>query len=364
MSYIEVAKHYKSKGLSIIPINSNKKPLYLWYLFTTKIASDSEIEEMFKNSFGIGVITGEVSCPKEDYALLVVDIDVKNFNSNITYEQICNSIPKELLDKLFIVRTRSGGFHWYFYTPGLVGGNKKYAMRYTSEEERLVNPKEKVLVLIENRKNGGFVVSIPTEGYKLVSDVNKIPYLTLEESVAIEDAMCSFNSVINDTEAFEQFNEDRKNKYLISPFEDFNKRCDLFNMLIEDYKYTVIGNSSDGNIKMKRPGTSTSSHSGYYDTCKNRWINFSTSGEFESGKSYSACEVFNILDCEGDWNCCYRKLLDMGYGLSVDVSNEVNKVVDLIRNKNIDEVLKYIFNAEKIESNKIYKINNQTIVLK
>lgn len=360
MNYIKIAKHYKSKGLSIIPINATKQPLYSWYLYTTKIASDSEIEEMFKKCFGIGIITGKVSCPKEGFALLVVDIDAKNFDSSINYEQICNSIPKELLDKLFIVRTRSGGYHWYFYTPAEITGNKRYAMRCTSDEEKKVSPDEKVKVLIENRFNGGFVVSPPTENYEVVSTITKIPYLSLEEHSIIIDAMCSFNRVFNDEVALERFQEEKRNKFLINPFEDYDKRCDLLSLL-EENGYTQVLTDGD-NIRLKRAGA-TSSHSGYYSISKNRYTNFSTSSLFESGKTYRASEVFTMLMCEGDWKCSYRKLLDMDYGVGLDFSFEVNRVVDMIRKGSVDEVLNYVFDAEKVVDG-VYKINGQTVKIK
>lgn len=360
MDYIKIAKHYKSKGLSVIPINATKQPLYSWYTFTTKIASDSEIEEMFKNCFGIGIITGKVSCPTEGYALLVVDIDAKHFDSNISYEQICNSISKELLDKLFIVRTRSGGFHWYFYTPAEITGNKRYALRQTSEEERKLNPDEKVKVLIENRMQGGFVVAPPTEKYEVVSDVKKIPYLSLEEHSVIVDAMCSFNRVFNDEVVLERFQEEKRNKFLINPFEDYDKRCDLLSLL-EQNGYTQVLTDGD-NIRLKRAGA-TSSHSGYYSISKNRYTNFSTSSLFESGKTYRASEVLTILECDEDWKKSYRKLLDMGYGVGLDFSFEVNKVVDMVKNKDLDSILNYVFDAEKVVDG-VYKINGQTIKIK
>jgi len=363
MEFRDVAKYYKSKGLSTIPINADKTPRFKWYNFCSQIATNAEIDEMFNsNTQGIGIVTGKVSCPTEGYSLLVVDIDAKNFDSNITYEDIVKSVPKEIFEKLFIVRTRSGGFHWYIYTPAEITGNKKYAMRLTSEQERMVNPDEKVVVLIENRAEGGFVVAPPTQDYTVVSEVKKIPYITLDEHNTIVDAVCSFNRVYNDEICLERFVEERKNKFLINPFSDYDNRCDLLGLLNE-YGYTEVkGSSKNDEVRIKRPGA-TSSHSGYLSLSNNRYTNFSTSGFFEGGKSYRPSEVLCLLEFGNNWKQCYRYLIDNGYGIGIDYSSEVNNLVELVKQGNTDEILKYVFEAEKV-SQGIYRVNNQIVKIK
>jgi hypothetical protein len=54
-----------------------------------------------------------------------------------------------------------------YYRCDVIEGNQKLAQRPATAEEVKENPNEKVLVLIETRGEGGYVVAPPTDGYKL-----------------------------------------------------------------------------------------------------------------------------------------------------------------------------------------------------
>lgn len=361
MTITEAAKKYRKLGISIIPVNKNKQPIYKWYEYTEKIVEEDEIENLFKDAEGIGVVCGSISSPKEGYSLMVVDVDVKYFDGEISYQEVEDSIPNKLLEKLFISETQSGGFHWWMYVPTENGKNKKFAMRETSNEELLENPLEKVKVLIENRHNGGFIVAPPTEGYKRVSDAKKIPYLDIDEYYTIIDAMGSFNRVWQTGEALDRFIEEKRQKFLISPFEDFNNKTDVLTQMYS-YGYSKVGKDASGRIKLKRPSQSHSSHSGYYEVDNNRYLNFSTSTEFETGKSYSPIELYVLKECNGDWKLAYRNLVEMGYGIVIDFSSEMRKVHKKIKNNDVEWLMNYIFAAEKIKEG-VFKVNHTTVKL-
>lgn len=361
MKLTQIAKSYKKKGLSPIPLNGNKQPLWNWQKYQDRFMTDGEIDKSFIEAEGIGIICGKISGGKEGYSLCVIDMDCKYFDSEINYKQVFLSIPKELRNKLLITTTRSGGYHIYFRTP-LTGGNKKYAMRFTTDKEKEVNPKEKVLVLIENRFEGGLVASIGTEGYNLVSKTNKIPYITAEEHMQLDEIMCSFNRVINEEDCFEQVNEEKKNRFLQSPFDEANKRLDALGLLYS-HGYTTVGSSNGKEIRLKRPGSTASTHSGYFKVSENRYVNFSTSSEFEGGKSYSASELFTLLECNSNWSLSYKKLIEQGYGIPIDLTKKVKEFIKAFRNGDLDKLLKLHFNAEKDSEGKIV-INNQKFSIK
>lgn len=349
----KVARHYISKKLSPIPVDKNKIPIAQWRVFQERFMTEEEIEKYFSSSYGIGVVCGKISGGKEGYHLTVFDIDTKYFDDQITYEEICNQIPKEIFDKLFISTTKSGGYHWYVRSQ-VSGKNKKYAMRPTSEKEREVEPKELVKVLCENRMEGGMVVSISTLGYNLVSKVREIPYLTQDEFHTIEDVLSSFNRVINEASFFEQQTEERKNKFLSSPWDDYNKKESALSIML-DNGYSVVGGANTNKIKIKRSGSTASPHSGYI--VDNKYVNFSTSTQFESGKSYTAAELFTILYCSGSWAESYKSLIEKGYGHNVDMSVKVKEFVKAFRENDLLKLLELHFSAKKVENG--VEINNK-----
>ncbi len=66
------ALHYRSLGLSVIPLRSGgKEPMPKWKEFQSRIASEAEVKEWFLKwpDANIGIVTGKVS------AIVVVDLD-------------------------------------------------------------------------------------------------------------------------------------------------------------------------------------------------------------------------------------------------------------------------------------------------
>lgn len=352
------ALSYISKGLSVIPISENKIPQWNWNVYQKRFMTEEEVDKAFNDGSNnsIGIVCGKISGGFDfnlNLSLTVIDIDSKNFDSSISYEDICKSIPESLLSKLLIASTKNDGRHWYFKSK-INKGNQKFALRPTSVEEQSLHPNEKIRVMIESRGEGGMVAAFPTKGYNIISDIKKIPTITIEEHNCIIDAMCSFNQVIDEMECYEKFAEEKNNLFLINPFDDFNEKADLLGLLLSN-GYTIVGNRKKDDVILKRPGNSLSSHSGYYAKNKNRYVNFSTSSEFESGKSYSPCEVFTKLECNGDWKTSYKKIIELGYGHSVDMKKRISDFIAAHKEGNLDALMKIHFGAEKTP--KGYKVN-------
>lgn len=343
MEFSKIAKYYLSKGISVVPLNDKKQPVYEWYKFQKKRMEPSEADKMFKNALGIGMICGDISCEEEGYFLTAIDIDVKNFDSLIKYEDIEAMVPADLLSKLLIVQTKSGGYHWIFRST-IGGGNQKLAMRPPTEEELKENPKQRSVVLLETRGVGGFVVCYPTPGYEVVSENRRINNLTMDEAYTLLDLCRSFNRVIDEAALYESLMEEKKHKFLQSPFDQANERMDVLGLLTSN-GFTIVGNHSDSMVKLKRPGKSNSTHSGYYDREKNRYVNFSTSTDFDCGKSYNAAALFTILECNGSWEQSYKQLLDMGYGVKVDISKKIKSFISAYNKKDLKKLLELSFGA-------------------
>jgi rhodanese-related sulfurtransferase len=361
MDLRRIAFNYLSKGLSVIPIDNLKRPtIHSWYEFQKRYMTPEEVEKYFKDAWGIAVLGGTISSDIEGYSLIMIDVDTKNFDDQITYKQVVDAIPEDIFKKLVVVSTMNGGYHWYLRAP-IAGRNQKFAMRPTSEEERKENPKELMRVLLESRANGGYCLAPVTPGYEVISNNKKIHILDLDEYYSISDSLGSFNRVINEGLLFEQFQEEKKNKFLVSPFDDYNKRENALNILMRN-GYSVVGDTRGDKIMVKRQGNSSSKHSGYIVEQGSRYINFSTSTGFDSSKSYSCSELFTLLECENNWSKSYKALIEMGYGHSVNMDKNVREFVDAFRKGNLMRLLEIQFAATKTD--KGIEINNKTFNIK
>src|SRR5690606_16604275 len=143
----------------------------------------------------------------------------------------------------------------------------------------------------------------------------------------------------------EQIIEEKKNKFLTSPFDDADERMDLLGLL-QIHGYSIVGKESGGEVKIKRPGA-TSTHSGYYKSAENKYVNFSTSSEFEGQKVYSASAVFTILECGGDWKRSYKELLEKGYGHQIDMSPQLQEFTEAFKKGDLMKLLELHFGATK-----------------
>jgi archaellum biogenesis ATPase FlaH len=124
----EIAKKYISKGISVIPVGLDKKPLIEWKEYQTRLATDEELQKWFSGTANIGIVTGKIS------GISVVDIDPRHGGS-------AKGLPPTLMAK-----TQGGGWHLYYhYLPGLPN-------------------KANVRPGIDIRSDGGYVIAPPSKG--------------------------------------------------------------------------------------------------------------------------------------------------------------------------------------------------------
>ncbi|MEI6179567.1 MAG: DUF3987 domain-containing protein, partial [Chloroflexales bacterium] len=98
------------------------------------------------------------------------------------YESLVESQAPDLLARLVIAKTRSGGRH-YIYRCAEVSGNLKLATRPRTAKELAAKPREtKPVALIETRGTGGQIQIAPSHGYTLLQgDYDALPVLTPDE---------------------------------------------------------------------------------------------------------------------------------------------------------------------------------------
>ena len=142
------AGYYLSEGISVTLTDNNKVSIGPWKEFQKRFITDDEIDERISKAQGIAIICGAVSGGLE-----VIDIDIKYDITGTLWKRLQSAIDKNILKKLTIVKTKSGGYHLY-YRCSKIEGNQKIANRPATDEELKKNPHNKVMILIETREIG------------------------------------------------------------------------------------------------------------------------------------------------------------------------------------------------------------------
>lgn len=306
---LKIAKEHITRGFSIIPVNKEKRSIFSWKAQQTKFLTDEQLKSQFAHSsvWGIATICGAISGNLE-----VIDLDLDADISGVLYENFCSEIITNLGADFFaslrIVRSRSGGMHWYYYCSE-IEGNQKLARRPSTPDELAATPNNPVQVLIETRGEAGYIIVPPTPGYTIVHKCMP-PTITPEQRTILLNIARSFNEYIEPGPR-QHKPTTVTSRYSKSPFEDYNERGDPEQILVAHgwtYKY-----SRGGRNFYVRPGK-TEGISGDWWAEKGWFAVFTTSTEFEANKAYKPAAVFCLLECNNDWSCCCNRLLEMGFG--------------------------------------------------
>jgi hypothetical protein len=300
------AWYIKNLKLNVIATNEVKQSLFDWKRYSTEMIDLNDLLTQLRHpkAAGIAVICGAVSGGLE-----VIDIDLKYALDPQYYDRLSAAIDPEIMGKLYVVKTRSGGYHWYYRCEEITG-NKKLAMRPKTEQELKENPNGKKICLIETRGEGGYVIAPPTEGYSRIGKGN-IPLLTIDEREALWSACRSFNEVYED-KAVDVRARPANKEFGLSPFDDYNRRGDVVELLVK-HGWTVVADTPK-KVLFKRPGKTDSKTSGNYNKDLGWFSVFTTNSCFEPETAYRPYAVFTMLEADGDFKKAARMLADQGFG--------------------------------------------------
>ena len=302
----EAAKLLK-QGLNPIAVDGHKRAVAAWKIFNEDTITLNAITQQINSSKaeGIAVICGAVSGNLE-----VIDFDLKNDTSGDLMQRYEDLIPVELLKRLRIVQTRSGGFH-YYYKCEVIANNQKLASRPATAAELKDTPTQKQLVIIETRANGGYVVAPPSLGYTTKQDI-EAPVISVDERDILLNAARSFNEIYIEQRA--TFTT-TKSTFIKSPFDDYNDKTYLVDLLTAT-GWTIDERTSNSNkVYLLRAGNSTAANSANYDVNKKLLYVWSTSTEFTPEKAYSAAAVYTVLNHSGDFSASAKQLIKDGFGV-------------------------------------------------
>lgn len=285
--YNKTAQKYLDAGLNPVPLDKGEKvPNITGWVSPIK-------ENLSKYNFQeIGIGTGAVSGGLE---VIDFDLDVLD-NPDEIWKEWKSKVPKSILRKLTISKTKSGGYH-AFYRTSVIEGNKKLASKTNKD------------VIIETRGEGGYVKCFPSEGYEII-------YGSLTNIKFIEDY--ERNVLITTSKLYDERIREKKSFYADGQYEDpfpkYNNNPDIGLDTLEKNGWEILKEDSEW-AYLKRPNKRRKGISATYNLKRCFLYVFSTSTNFETEKPYSNSALFCILEHGEDYKKGYRELNRLGFGV-------------------------------------------------
>lgn len=309
----EIANKYHSYGLSVVPVSENKLPTIAWKQRQSElIKPNGEFDNVERLAIVGGAVSGGLEC---------LDLDLKyDITGTLMerYKALVKETDSTLLKRLVVEKSQNNGYHFiYRYDSDKYEGNLKLASRGTTEEEKLLNPKEKVKVLLETRGEGGYFVAAPSIGYTLVQGgFDSVPKLKISERNLLIACARALNEYTE--EVVTPVYQHREKTDTLSPFDDYNQRGDVLSLLLSE-GWTIAKENSK-NYFLKRDGSDSKWGATLHKETRTFYV-FSTSTQFESNKGYAPATVYGLLKHNNDWSACAKSLLEEGYGERIVYEN-------------------------------------------
>lgn len=260
--------------------------------------------------------------------LEIIDFD----NGGELYEAWYDQIPAELVTRLVVERTPSGGSHVIYRCQSEVCGNTKLAARKSDG---------KIQTLIETRGEGGLFLCAPTSGYELIQgNLAQIPVLSSDERLMLLEAAWSLNTYIPEPAPMPTCSSAGSS---LRPGDDYNARGDVEGLL-QKHGWQYVG-CDDINQHWRRPGKTWGNSASLRHKDKVFFV-FSTNCEpFKHETPYWPFGVYAILEHKGDFSKAAADLAQQGYGEqrlsaqtnSRDISHLINPSQAVLEDDDDDE---------------------------
>lgn len=319
-NFKEEAKEFLTLQLNPVPVKKGTK-IPIRKEHQTRILEE-EIDEYNWNE--IGISTGYAS-----NNLGALDFDLKNSDDPKKFlKDYSDLVGKDLLDKLVVQKTPSGGFH-FIYRCDMIESSTHLAKN------------EEGLAILETRELGSYIKCYPSEGYELVKkDFTQIPYLTPQERFNLFVAGRKLNQLIKKDSSNRISKEQKEYR---SKFPEYDDNESIGVELLEKHGWTIHSEIA-GWINMTRPDKSVSDGmSGGYNIDGKFFYAFSTSqNDFDIERPYSNSQIYAQLECGGNYKKAYAKLFEAGHGVESEESEEVFDFMsdEIEENSYLTQVLK------------------------
>jgi hypothetical protein len=307
---IKHAKHYLNAGLSILPAKRQQKypALSQWKPYQLRLPTLTEIDAWFSNpQDGLCIVAGAVSGTLE-----MIDFD----NGGELFDAWYQQIDTELVRRLVIEQSPSGGWHVVYRCQTPVSGSMKLAERKDST---------KIHTLIETRGEGGLFLCAPTAGYELMQGAfDSIPILTTQQRESLLQAAWALNEYF--PEPVNVVSASSGPSSALRPGDDYNARGDV-RALLQSHGWQCVKGGE--NEYWRRPDKTT----GWSATLKNNvfYVWSSNASPFEPKKPYAPFSVYTILEHGGDFGKAAAELVKQGYGQALTDSFEDVDVSGLLK---------------------------------
>jgi len=284
-------------GFSIIPVDENKCPIGAWKKYQTQARTKEEIDSL--NSPLYGLVTGYND-------LEVLDTDLKVFSTLQEQNDFWNeylSFLKDNIDdfdkKFAIYKTKNQGYHILYRCKTIIG-NTKIA--------RLENHKE---AIIESRGKFGMVVIYENKISKLsYSEIQLIS----ERDRDIAWAISKTYNHINDVEIEQpKIKENFYNDSIIKPWDDYNQRVSIFDIVNDDVK--VVRNLNDKYI-VKRVGSENPTSGSIFKSNGCMYL-FSTGTIYPNEKLITPFIAYTYKFHGGNFSEAASKIYKEGFGTRI-----------------------------------------------
>lgn len=308
---------------SLITVGQNKKPNFAWKKYQTEKATLDEFLKHYHYKGGIIKTDGEALPPTTGVGIVTgfdflecVDIDTKVFSTQIEKDEFWNeyitTLKENIVDfdkKFGLFQTVSGGYH-IIYRSKRVEGNQKIA--------KLKGHKE---ALIESRGIGGYIFIYPQNQIGSLSYF-KLQFITDRD----RDTLWTFSKAYDYQEKLpEQPKRDKKiyQEGEITPWDDFNQRNTVWDVVQEDFIIPRNGIKSRFTI-VKRHGA-TSEHSGYIYNDNGCLFLHSTGTIYPAEEQLTAFACYAWKYHNGNFSQATKDLYEQGFGSRLKVKIEENK---------------------------------------
>jgi len=295
---LEAARQYIQAGLCCLPAKrADKRPIGRWKRYQERLPTETELD-LWPPCDAICILTGKVSGNLE-----FLDFD----GGGELYEPWRQKVNPDLLARLVIEQSPSGGKHVVYRCEAEICGNIKLAQR---------NGK----TLIETRGEGGLCLCAPTPGYVLLQgDLALVPTITEDERNELLGAAYDLGEHVEPVQAMPDAQPETR------PGDDYNRRGDVRDVLRRHgWQYV----KDDGpNEQWRRPGKSHGTSATLHKETGVFYVFSSNAYPLEHGKGHSPYAVLAALDFNGDYSAASRQLAREGYGESPE--SPVDDGIDL-----------------------------------
>ena len=288
----QAAKLYIEHGFSPVPlVSGQKRPLLKdWTKY-----KEAPIEDL--NLFttdSLGLVCGY-------NGLEVLDIDAKHFTGNEFKEYIAllEANGPDILPKLVIQETPSGGFH-FMYRCEVIEGNQKLAKNKAKE------------VTFETRGIGGQVAAWPTPGYKLETKASNIQFITPEERAILLDCARELDETPKVEVTYKAPKPSLNDSDELTPWDDYKNKVDCLTV-IQSHGWTIVREDSKF-IYVKRPGQTDAPDSGKIFKDSGLLYVWTTSTALEAETIYNSYTLLTALEYNNDYRESAKALRAEGYG--------------------------------------------------